>query len=129
MIFLLKKRTVFIYLLFLLSAFLLVNFSKKFFTIWFPYDLDFKKEDFVIRSLGADETTILKGGKLDKVQKLKNRIIKIHFSDPDSPVIQGMLVDASFDKVLIFSTDGKVLTFSYKGIARIQSDFEPISKR
>jgi len=128
MIFLLKKRTVFIYLLFLIGAFFLVGFSKKFFTFWFPYDLSFKKEDFVIRS-GTDETLILKGGKLDKLQKLRNRIVNIHFSDTDSPVIQGMLVDASLDKILIFSIDGKVLTFYYKDIARIQSDFESISKR
>ena len=129
MIFLLKKRTVFIYLLFLISAFFLVGFSKKFFTFWFPYDLSFKKEDFVIRSPGKDETLILKGGKLDKLQKLRNRIVNIHFSVTDSPVIQGMLVDASFDKILIFSIDGKVLTFYYKDIAKIQSDFESISKR
>jgi len=129
MIFLLKKRTVFIYLLFLISAFFLVGFSKKFFTFWFPYDLSFKKEDFVIRSPGTDETLILKGGKLDKLQKLRNRIVNIHFSVTDSPVIQGMLVDASFDKILIFSIDGKVLTFYYKDIAKIQSDFESISKR
>jgi len=129
MIFLLKKRTVFIYLLFLISALFLVGFSKKFFTFWFPYDLSFKKEDFVIRSPGKDETLILKGGKLDKLQKLRNRIVNIHFSVTDSPVIQGMLVDASFDKILIFSIDGKVLTFYYKDIAKIQSDFESISKR
>ena len=129
MIFLLKKRTVFIYLLFLISAFFLVGFSKKFFTFWFPYDLSFKKEDFVIRSPGKDETLILKGGKLDKLQKLRNRIVNIHFSVTDSPVIQGMLVDASLDKILIFSIDGKVLTFYYKDIAKIQSDFESISKR
>jgi hypothetical protein len=129
MIFLLKKRTVFIYLSFLLSAFFLVSFSKKFFTFWFPYDLSFRKEDFVIRSQGTDKILILKGAKLDKLQRLRNRIVNIHFSDTDSPVIQGMLVDASFDKILIFSIDGKVLTFYYKDIARIQSDFESTSKR
>ena len=129
MVFLLKKRTVFIYLIYFLSASFLVSFSKKFLTTWFPYDLSFKKEDFVIRSPRTDATLILKGGKLDKLQKLKNRIVNVHFLDTDSPVIQGMLVDASFDKILIFSIDGKVLTFYYKDIARIQSDFESTSKR
>lgn len=118
-----KAKSFFLFFLLVFVAFFWMQKSGFLLHFWYPENIYFKDFDFIKSGNIQNVKYTIKGGKLEKVRFLRNRIIEVYYNGSDTPFCRGILVDADFSNIKIGTFDAKVLDLPYNQISLIRSKF------